>query len=181
MKSNSNYRGRFQRPNQDEHRINNRIRVPKVRAVIEGGEQLGIIDTQEALRKAESLGLDLVEVAPTAKPPVCKIMDYGKYKFREQKKKAEAKKKRVEVEIKEIRIRYRTDSGDYKVKMDKARDFLAKGNKVKFSMLFRGREMAFLHLGLEKFKKVAEELSDVAVVDAQSPKPGQTNFCHFCS
>lgn len=165
--------------NKDQHRINKRIRVPKVRVIDVNGDQLGILETDDALKRAQDQGLDLVEVAPTARPPVCKIMDYGKHKYKEQKKLAESKKNRNDVVIKEIRIRYRTSDGDLNTKMEKARAFLDKGYKVKFSMMFRGREITFIHLGLEKFKDIAASLDEVAVVDAQSPKPGKQIFVTF--
>ena len=179
--NNSNYnRGRPDKFSKDEHRINYRIRVPQVRVVIEAtGEQLGIISTEEAMKQANMLGLDLVEVSPTANPPVCKIMDYGKFKYKEQKKKTDAKKKRVEVETKELRIRYKTDIGDFNTKIEKAKDFLSKGHKVKFSMQFRGREIAFLDLGIEKLKEVTTALEGFATIDSQSNKPGRLIFITF--
>ncbi len=122
---------------------------------------------------AEREGLDLVEVAPEAKPPVCRLMDYGKFKYREQKKESEAKKKRSEQDIKELRIRYRTDVGDLEIKLKHAREFLDEGHKVKFSMRFRGREVQYLDLGREKFETIKSRLSDVAVVDDQSPVSGR--------
>ena len=146
------------------------IRVPEVRVVLESGEQLGVLATKDAIARAQADGLDLVEVAPEAKPPVCRIMDYGKFKYREQKKEAEAKKKRVETELKELRIRYRTDSGDLEVKIRQAREFLAEGDKVKFSMRFKGREAAYLNLGTEKFNQIVEALKDVAQIDERSPE-----------
>lgn len=175
----NNYRGRPNRYQQDQHRINRRIRVPEVRVVVEGGEPLGVVSTDVALKKAEELGLDLVEVSPTAKPPVCKIMDYGKFKYKEQKKKAESKKNRSDVVLKELRIRYKTDVGDFNTKIEKAKDFLSKGDKVKFSMQFRGREIAFMELGLEKLKEVSKALEEYATIDAQSPKPGRQIFVTF--
>ena len=170
--------GRGRRPikpeTKDAHRINRHIRAREVRVVSElDGQQLGVMLIEDALKKAEEVGLDLVEVAPMAKPPVCKIMDYGKFKYREQKKQAESKKKRSEVNIKELRIRYRTDSGDLDTKLKKARDFLAEGNKVKFSMRFRGREIVYKDLGSEKFDEVAELLGDCAVVEERSPLVGR--------
>lgn len=183
MKSGSNFKPgfrKFQREQPaDAHRINHRIKVPQVRLVHENGEQFGIRPTQEALRMAEDYGLDLVEVAPQANPPVCKIMDYGKFKYREQKKEAEAKKKRVEVETKELRIRYTTDVGDFTVKVNKAREFILEGNKVKFSMMFHGREIAYMELGLEKLKEVEAALQDVAIIDDQSPRAGRVIYVTF--
>ena len=180
MSSNPNYRPKFNPTNSnDQHRINHRIKVPQVRVISETGEQLGILITREAIQRAETLGLDLVEVAPKAAPPVCKIMDYGKFKYREQKKETDSKKKRSEVVIKEIRIRYTTDIGDFNTKVEKARSFLSKGDKVKFSMLFKGREIAFMAKGIEKFQEVAANLQDIADIDSQSPKPGKQIYVIF--
>lgn len=157
----------------DAHRINNRILAREVRVISDSGEQLGILLVRDAIQKAEEAGLDLVEVAPQATPPVCKIMDYGKFKYKEQKKEAENRKKRAEVTIKELRIRYITDVGDLETKLKQARDFLEEGNKVKFTMRFKGREVAYLNLGIEKFQLIKERLADVAVVDDQSPASGR--------
>jgi len=157
----------------DAHRINERITVPQVRLIADDGEQLGILSTPEAIRVAEERELDLVEVSPNADPPVCKLMDYGKFKYKEQKKEAEARKKRTEMTIKELRIRYRTDSGDLETKLKKAREFLDEGDKVKFSMRFRGREVMYLELGLEKFEEIISKLSDVSTVDERSPARGR--------
>ena len=129
--------------------------------------------TRTAIESAAEAGLDLVEVSPNTEPPVCKLMDYGKFKYREQKKSAEARKKRTEVNIKELRIRYRTDVGDLETKLKKAREFLEDGDKVKFSMRFRGREIMYMDLGLKKFQEIVEHLSDVAEVDEQSQRPGR--------
>lgn len=166
--------GRFKRPQApDAHRINHRITAKEVRVITDSGEQLGVITLRDALVAAEQAGLDLVEVAPEARPPVCRLMDYGKFKYREQKKDSEAKKKRAEQEIKELRIRYRTDTGDLEVKLKHAREFLEEGNKVKFSMRFKGREVAYLDLGRAKFDLISERLSDIAVVDDRSPLSGR--------
>lgn len=155
-------------PIKETHRINRRITSPEVFVIGDGGEQIGAIPIQEALRLAEDADLDLVEVSPNSKPPVCKLMDYGKFKYKEQKKTAEARKKRTEVSIKELRIRYRTDSGDLETKLKKAREFLGEGDKVKFSMRFRGREIMYLDLGQKKFDEIIEVLSDIAEVDERS-------------
>ena len=166
--------GKFRRPETPEtHRINHRITARDVRVITDSGEQLGVMTTREALMKAEASGLDLVEVAPQSKPPVCKIMDYGKFKYREQKKEAEAKKKRTEQVLKELRIRYSTDIGDLNTKLKQARDFILEGNKVKFSMRFKGREAMYVELGVQKFKEITEKLSDVAIVDERSPGTGR--------
>ena len=145
----------------------------------DAGEQLGIMPTRQALTIAEEAGLDLVEVAPTADPPVCKIMDYGKFKYKEQKKEAESRKKRTEIETKELRIRYITDSGDLNTKLKRAREFLAEGDKVKFSMRFRGREIMYQDLGQKKFEQIRDELKDVAVVDEKSPGGGRMIYIVF--
>jgi len=131
------------------------------------------MQTRQALALAEETGLDLVEVAPNSNPPVCRIMDYGKFKYREQKKEAEARKNRSETTLKELRIRYITDSGDLEVKLKKAREFLLEGNKVKFSMRFRGREVMYQDLGAEKFKAIIESLSDISQIDERSPLGGR--------
>lgn len=166
--------GRFRKPEPvDTHRINHRIIAKEVRVISETGEQLGVIQTRDAIQMAENLDLDLVEVAPEAKPPVCRLMDYGKFKYREQKKEAEAKKKRHENVTKELRIRYRTDVGDIENKIKQARDFLAEGDKVKFSMRFKGREAMYIGLGVEKFEQITQRLADVAVIDEKSPPTGR--------
>ncbi len=167
--------GRFNRPTAppDTHRINEFIIAREVRVISPTGEQLGVLPLKDALQRAQELELDLVEVSPTAKPPVCKILDYGKFKYREQKKEAEAKKNRSETSLKELRIRYRTDVGDLEVKLKQARDFLAEGDKVKFVMRFKGREAMYLDLGREKFEQIVQRLADVAVVDERSPISGR--------
>lgn len=168
-------RGRRPQPQAqpDAHRINDKITAKKVRLISNDGEQMGIMLTSAAIKVAEERELDLVEVGAKADPPVCKLMDYGKFKYKEQKKEAEAKKKRSEISVKELRIRYRTDSGDLETKLKKAREFLEEGDKVKFSMRFRGREIMYLDLGVEKFDEIVEELSDVAEVDERSPARGR--------
>ena len=166
-------RGGNNRYSSDNHRINHRINAREVRVISEEGEQFGILGIRQALELAESRDMDLVEVSPNAQPPVCKIMDYGKFKYREQKKEAEAKKKRVEVELKELRIRYRTDKGDLETKIKHAREFITEGDKVKFSMQFKGREAMYLNLGVEKFNEIQKLLEDIAVVDERSPSYGK--------
>jgi len=167
-------RDRFRRaPTPDAHRINRRITAPQVRLISETGEQLGIVATRDAIARAEELEIDLVEVAPEANPPVCKLMDYGKFKYKEQKKEAEARKNRTETTTKEIRLRYITDSGDLEIKKKKAREFLAEGNKVKFVMRFRGREVMYQDLGVQKLKAIIESLADVSTVDEKSPTGGR--------
>lgn len=156
-------RNKFIKPRQQEqHRINDRIRAEQVRVIDSNGEQVGIQPLQQALSLATEQRLDLVEIAPQASPPVCKLIDYGKFKYQLQKKQADAKKNQRDNAVKELKIRYRTDIGDLKTKLKQARGFLSSGNRVKFSMRFRGREKAFVHLGKEKLEQLVGQLSDVA-------------------
>ncbi len=159
-------RNKFIKPlqNQDKHRINEKIKAQQVRVVDSNGEQIGIKPLPEALMLAQEEQLDLVEIAPQASPPVCKLIDYGKYKYQLQKKEAEAKKNQTDNTIKELKVRYCTDVGDLKTKLRHARNFLSDGNKVKFSMRFRGREKAFVHLGKQKLEQIVGQLSDVSKV-----------------
>jgi len=166
-------RGRQVQQPEEAHKINDRITAKEVRLIAEDGEQLGILPLKDAIRMAEEQDLDVVEVAPMAKPPVCRLMDYGKFKYKEQKKEAEARKKRSENTVKELRIRYRTDSGDLETKLKHAREFLEEGDKVKFSMRFKGREVMYMQLGDEKFNQIIEKLSDIASVDEKSPLSGR--------
>lgn len=169
-------RNRFIKPLQKKelHRINEKITASEVRVVDSTGEQVGIQPLQQALSLAQESQLDLVEIAPKAKPPVCKLIDYGKYKYQLKKKESEAKKKQAENAVKELKIGYRTEIGDLKTKLKQARSFLSNGNKVKFSMRFRGREKAFVHLGREKLEQIVEQLSDVAnVYDRNLKSRGQ--------
>lgn len=153
----------------EKHRINRFIVAREVRVVTESGEQLGVLQTRVALQKAEEMGLDLVEVAATANPPVCRIMDYGKFKYKEHKKEVQARKNRSDNAIKELRIRYRTDSGDLETKLKHAREFLEEGDKVKFSMRFKGRESMYVDLGREKLAIIKQRLADIAKVEEESP------------
>jgi translation initiation factor IF-3 len=163
------------RPNQtpDAHRINGRISAREVFVIGPAGEQLGVMSVRQGIEAAESAELDLVEVAPNASPPVCRIMDYGKFKYKEQKKEAESKKKRSEVQLKELRLRYRTEKGDLDTKLGQAREFIAEGNKVKFSMRFKGREIMYVDLGVKKFDAIIAALSEIAIVDERSPSVGR--------
>ncbi|MGC9022092.1 MAG: translation initiation factor IF-3 [Dissulfurimicrobium sp.] len=154
--------------------INQMIRASEVRLIGVDGEQLGIMPVEDALDRAMSIGLDLVEVAPGAKPPVCRIMDYGKYRYEQSKKIQEAKKKQVHVQIKEIKLRPRTDTHDMEVKKRHIREFLKEGNKVKLTVRFRGREIVYRHLGLAILSKITEELSDVAVSEGAPSVEGPT-------
>lgn len=150
-------------------RRNREIRVPEVRVIDEHGEQIGVLPTRDALERALAVGLELVEISPTAKPPVCRIMDYGKYLFEEGKKQAAAKKKQRQIKVKEIKIRPTTDEGDYKVKLNQLRNFLQSGDKVKITVRFRGREMAHQELGRRLLDRMQQDLSEIGEVE-QHPK-----------
>ncbi len=149
--------------------INEQIRDKEVRLIGEMGEQLGIMSAREALRIAEEAELDLVKIAPTAKPPVCKIVDYGKYKYEQVRKEKEARKKQKVVEIKEIRLSPNIDTNDLNTKINAARKFLSKGDRVKITLRFRGREMAHMNNSKHILGDFAESLSDIAVVE-KAPK-----------
>lgn len=145
--------------------INEQIRDREIRVIGEDGEQLGIMSSNEALRLAEDAGVDLVKIAPTAKPPVCRLVDYGKFKYEQTRKEKEAKKKQKTVDVKEIRLSPNIDSNDLNTKVNSARRFLTKGDKVKVTLRFRGREMAHMHKSKHILDDIAEKLSDVAVVE----------------
>lgn len=153
----------------DEPRVNRRIRVPEIRVIGEDGEQLGIMPTIQALRRAESVNLDLVEVQPRAKPPVCKIMDYGKYKYEQSRKLAESKKKQQQIELKEVKFRPKTGEHDFDVKVKNLKRFLEKGNKGKVTVMFRGREIVHPDIGREMLQRVIAALGDEAIVE-QHPR-----------
>jgi len=156
-------------PSRDGPRINDDIAVPQLRLVNERGEMVGIVSIREALERAVEAGLDLVEVAPNADPPVCKILDFGKFKYEEQKKKNEARKKQKIIEIKEIKLRPTIDDNDYNVKMRAMTRFLEEGDKVKVTLRFRGRELAHQELGMNLLVRVRDDLDQIAKVE-QMPK-----------
>ncbi|ABA78088.2 translation initiation factor IF-3 [Rhodobacter sphaeroides] len=141
-------------------RVNERIRCPEVRLIGANGENIGVVTPSRAMMMAEEAGLDLVEISPNAEPPVCKIMDFGKFKYEQQKREAEARKKQHIIEIKEIKFRPGTDTHDYDVKMRSVLKFLSEGDKVKVTLRFRGREMAHQELGLELLNRVAAHVSE---------------------
>ena len=149
--------------------INEQIRDKEVRLIGEDGEQLGIVSSRDALKMAEEAGLDLVKIAPTAKPPVCKIVDYGKYKSEQVRKEKEAKKKQKVIDIKEIRLSPNIDTNDLNTKIGAARKFLTKGDRVKITLRFRGREMAHMNNSKHILDDIAQSLSDIAVVE-KAPK-----------
>jgi translation initiation factor IF-3 len=155
-------------------RVNRQIRTDKVRVISEDGSQLGILTVPEAMRKAEEAGLDLVEIAPKAKPPVCKIIDYGKYRYLLTKKEKESKKSQHQIRVKEVKLKPNIDVHDLNTKLKRARDFLEKGNKVKITCMFRGREMLHMNIGYEVVKKFCEDLSDVGSVEAPTKQMGRT-------
>ena len=154
-------------------RTNEKITASEVRVISSKGLQLGIISIREALNYAEDEGYDLVEVSPDAKPPVCKIIDYGKLKYKEQKSKKEAKKKQKTIEVKEIKMRPGIDTHDYQVKVKALKKFISDGNKVKVSMRFRGREMEHQNLGYDLLKKLTEEVSEYAKVEVPPKSEGK--------
>ena len=154
-------------------RTNEQITASEVRVISSTGAQLGIISIREALNYAEDEGYDLVEVSPDAKPPVCKIIDYGKLKYKEQKSKKEAKKKQKTIEVKEIKMRPGIDTHDYQVKVKALKKFISGGNKVKVSMRFRGREMEHQNLGFDLLKKLTEEVSEYAKVEVPPKSEGK--------
>ncbi len=149
--------------------INEQIRDREVRVIGEDGEQLGIMSSREAMKLAEEAGLDLVKIAPTAKPPVCKIVDYGKFRYEQTRKEKEAKKKQRTVEIKEIRLSPNIDTNDLNTKINAARKFIGKGDRVKITLRFRGREMAHMNNSKHILDDFAQALADIAVVD-KAPK-----------
>ncbi len=151
-------------------RTNEQITASEVRVISSTGKQLGIISIREALNHAEDEGFDLVEVSPDAKPPVCKIIDYGKLKYKEQKSKKEARKKQKTIEVKEIKMRPGINKHDYDVKIKAVSKFIKEGNKVKISMRFRGREMEHKNIGIELLNKITEQVSEYAKLEVP-PKP----------
>ena len=153
----------------NEAMINEQIRDKEIRLIGSEGEQLGIMSAKEALKLAEEAGLDLVKIAPTAKPPVCKIVDYGKFKYEQTRKEKEAKKKQKTIDVKEIRLSPNIDTNDLNTKVNAARKFLTKGDKVKVTLRFRGREMAHMANSKHILDDVAQQLSDIAVVE-KAPK-----------
>ena len=157
----------------DRTNINQAIRAREVRVVDDEGNQLGIMDVDAALGAAQERGLDLVEVSPNSQPPVCRIMDYGKYKYQQSKRAAEAKKKQARVEIKEVKLRPKTEEHDYQFKVKNARKFLSAGNKVKVTIMFRGREVTHPEFGRNILSRVATEMEDIAQVESQPNMAGR--------
>ena len=156
-------------PTRDGPRVNEEIRVPQVRLIDAEGEMMGVMSARDAILRAYAVGLDLVEISPNADPPVCKILDYGKFKYEQQKKKNEAKKKQKVVEIKEIKVRPNIDENDYQVKMRAMKSFIDEGDKVKVTLRFRGREMAHQDIGIRVLERIRAEM-DVTTKVEQMPR-----------
>ncbi len=157
----------------DRARINEQINVPEVRLIDVDGNQAGIVSTREALKAAEESGCDLVEISPTAKPPVCRIMDYGKFLFELSKKQAEAKKKQKQVQVKELKFRPTTEDGDYQVKLRNLIKFLNHGDKVKITLRFRGREVAHQELGMKILERLQQDTAEFAVIEQSAKREGR--------
>ncbi len=156
-------------PTRDGPRVNDEIRIPQVRLIDQDGDMQGVMTAREAMQRAFSVGLDLVEISPNADPPVCKILDFGKFKYEQQKKKNEAKKKQKVIEIKEIKVRPNIDENDYQVKMRAMKSFIEEGDKVKVTLRFRGREMAHQEIGIKVLERIRAEL-EIATKVEQMPR-----------
>ena len=159
-----------------EPRVNRRIRVREVRVIADDGAQLGILPTEEAMRRAEEKGLDLVEVQPMARPPVCKIMDYGKFKYQQKRKAAEQKHNQKVIEVKEVKFRPKTGKHDFDTKVRHLREFLGEGDKAKVTIMFRGREIVHPEIGHDVLKRVAEAIGDVAMIELAPRMEGRSMF-----
>ena len=157
----------------NEPRVNDLIRVSRVRLIDEEGNQAGVVSTKDALYKAEQVGLDLVEISPNVDPPVCKILDFGKFRYERQKQKKLNKKKQHIIQVKEIRIRPNTGDHDLLTKLNKAQKFIAAGAKLKVTVMFRGREMARKEAGMDLLKRVTDILEDVAKIDKEASMEGR--------
>ncbi|NGX38289.1 MAG: Translation initiation factor IF-3 [Chlamydiae bacterium] len=162
------------RPPSDNMRVNRQIRAQQVRVIDKDGKQLGVLPIQQAMTLAEADQLDLVEIAPTAQPPVCKIIDYGKFRYQQARKEKESKKAQHQVKVKEIKVKPNTDDHDLQVKLKRAREFIEKGNKVRITCMFRGREMAHPEVGRRVVKKLIEALSDIATSEAMPKQMGRS-------
>ncbi|WP_244530845.1 translation initiation factor IF-3 [Pseudoxanthobacter soli] len=160
-------------PTKEGPRINHEIRIPQIQLIDAEGTNHGVIATSEAIAMAEAAGLDLVEIAPTSVPPVCKILDFGRFKYQSQKKAAEARKKQKTVEVKEIKMRPNIDTHDYEVKMRAILRFFEEGDKVKVTLRFRGREMAHQDLGMKLLERVRDETTEIAKVEAEPKLEGR--------
>ncbi len=164
---------KYQKVKKRKERLNSEITVEEVRVVDEDGTQLGILPTGDALRVSEDKGLDLVEVAPMAKPPVCRIMDYGKLQFQKSKKASQAKKKQQVIHVKEVKFRPNTDAHDFDFKIHHAERFLKDGNKAKVTLMFRGREVMYAERGRKVLEGIAERLAEISVIEQMPTKEGR--------
>ena len=156
-----------------QHRINGEVNAREVRLIGVDGEVVGIMSGREALKMAEEADTDLVEISPNATPPVCRLMDYGKFKYQEQKKAAEAKAKQKVIQVKEIKLRPGTDENDYQVKMRSIKRFIEEGDKVKVTLRFRGREMAHQEIGMRQLERIREELAEMVQVESMPKLEGR--------
>jgi len=162
-----------------EARVNQRIRIREVRLIGAGGEQMGVVATEDALQKAKEAGLDLVEVAQQAKPPVCRIMDYSKYKYDQEKKSKEARKHQRIVHLKEIKIKPNIEEHDYQVKLYHLRRFLKRGDRARLTMTFRGREMSHMDIGKKVLDRAVSDLTDVGELEKASMREGRNLIVNF--
>ncbi|MBP0445212.1 translation initiation factor IF-3 [Roseomonas sp. SSH11] len=153
-------------PTRDGPRVNEEIRAPQVRLIDQDGEMIGVMSAREALARAYDVGMDLLEISPNAEPPVCKITDFGKFKYEQQKKANEARKRQKVVEIKEIKVRPNIDDHDYEVKMRQMKSFIEEGDKVKVTLRFRGREMAHQDLGAKVLERIRNEMAETVKVES---------------
>lgn len=167
---------REKKKDKDGLRVNREIRAPQIRVIDDAGNMLGVMTVPEGVRLAEEKGLDLLEIAPTATPPTCKIMDYGKWKYEKKKQATAARKKQVIVQVKEIQMRPRTDQHDFETKMKHAKRFLLEGDKVKVNMRFLGRELAHQDLGMDLMKKAIDFVKDVSVLETNPKLEGKQMF-----
>lgn len=163
----------FQNQDKDEHRINERIRVPQVRLVDEKGQQMGVVPTAQALQLARDRGLDLMEVSPNSQPPVCKICDYGKFKYEKKKKEQQAKKKQTVIKVKEIQLRPQTEEHDLEYKFKAVKQFLVDGDKAKITILFKGREVVYVDQGFRIMEKLMDQVKEVGSVEAPPKMDGK--------
>ena len=164
-------------PVSNEPRVNERIRIREVRLVDQTGRQVGVVPTDRAMSMAREAGLDLVEVSPDSRPPVAKIMDYGKYKYERKKQQQESRKKSHTVQVKEVRLRPKTDRHDFDVKLARAREFLLDGDKVQVNMMFRGRELAHIEVGRQVVDRFATALDDIAKMERPPIFEGKRMTC----
>jgi len=159
-----------------KHRVNHLIRVPEVRVIGPEGEQLGVLKTSDALKQSKELGYDLVEVAPNSDPPVCRIMDFGKFKYEQSKKEHKIRQHQKSTQVKEIKLRPRTDKHDLETKIRQVRSFIAEGNKTKVTVMFRGREMANQQLGRAAMERVIEEVSEFGTIESAPRMEGRNLY-----